>query len=148
MYIALHHFAKTHFVQGKESLLQNCHRMYIMVPQYMYMTYFFTNFTCKTKESQGSCTNRLQLFFLYVYIKMTLFLSVMNSCTRFVNPCALFLCFRPKILPILNVFAHCYLCIFAVPWIYNYITSLNKSQLHFSSFQCLLFRHTDLHSTQ
>ena len=39
-------------------------------------------------------------------------------------------------MPILNMFT--YLCIFAVPWFYVYILSLNKNQLHFSSFQCIL----------
>ena len=56
------------FVQGKESPLQNCCRMYLMVAEYMHMNYFFTNFTYKTNESQGSYMNRLHLF-LYVNIK-------------------------------------------------------------------------------
>ena len=48
-YMSLSITAVTYFVQGKESLLQNCHRMYIMVPEYMHMNYFFTDFTYKTK---------------------------------------------------------------------------------------------------
>ena len=50
MYVALHHFAVAYFVQCKESLLQNCDRVYSMVPEYIYMTYFFTNFTYKQKK--------------------------------------------------------------------------------------------------
>ena len=59
--------------------------MYIMVPEYMQMDYFFRKLNVQTKESQFSCTNRSQIF-LYVNIKRSLFLYVMKARTSFVNP--------------------------------------------------------------
>ena len=49
------------------------------------MNYFFTDFIYKQKKV-GSCTNMSQLF-LFVNIKRSLFLYVLNARTRFANPC-------------------------------------------------------------
>ena len=48
-----------------------------MVPEYMHMNYFFTNFTYKQKKFTT---------FLYINVKRPPFLPFMNARTRFVNP--------------------------------------------------------------
>ena len=63
-----------------------------IVPEYMYMRYFFTNVTCRQKKIRGLARTGYNFFF--VNIKRPLFLYVMNARTRFVNPvCILIKCF-------------------------------------------------------
>ena len=99
----------TYFVQSKENLLQNCHRLYIMVSGFMYLNYFFHKLNVQNKRE--SCKNRLQFLFYVNADHVIMLTKGLYFCTSWTCAHAkqIFLSvFTPNIFSILNVFARCY----------------------------------------